>query len=161
MPGRAITRNKRRGRLHQTGDPSLLRMIALEYIKSFDEEKVAKQFQTKPSVIRKVVQREDIQEYLAERMIPIQDLAEMGARRLLEETLKTAFDEDAEWKERTENRKLLAKALLPEIKKISVEHNHYVRAPGKIEDMDEWSKQFQPQPAIEAVQDAEFEIEDD
>jgi hypothetical protein len=141
------------------GAPSLLRAIALEYLKTFDEQKVAEVFETTPKVVAKVLSRPDIQEYVAKRMIPIEDLATMGARRLLEESLKTAFDPDVEWKERTENRKILAKTLLPEIKKISVDHRFYIETPGKIEDAEEWARKFQPQPPV--VEAEIIEAEDD
>lgn len=77
----------------------------------------------------------------------------------MEEAIKTAFDQDIDWKERTENRKLLSRTLLPEFKKISVEHNHYIRTPARATDMDEWSKQFQPQNIVEAevIEDDEDE----
>lgn len=127
----------------------MLRTLALEYMKSFDEDKVAEKFQTTPRVVRKVLAREDIQQYLLNRMIPLEKLAEMGARRLLEEAIKTAFDEEAEWKERTENRKLLSRTLLPEFKKISVEHRHVIEAPAKIQDPEEWARKFQPQNIVE------------
>lgn len=144
--GRALS--KRRAHLHKTGDPSLLRMVALEYIKTFDENKVAEKFSIKPQTVIKILARPDIQEYVKTRMIPLETLAETGARRLLEAALQTAFDPDVEWKERTENRKLLAKSLLPEFKKIQVEHRHVVLAPKRFDDADEWARKFQTAPPV-------------
>lgn len=128
----------------RTGNKALVRAVALEYLKTFDEKKVAEKFGTDTHVILRVLQREDVQDYLHQRMIPLQDMAEMGARRLMEESLKTALDPDVEWKERTENRKLLARTLLPEFKKISVDHNHYIRTPGKALTAEEWTEQNTP-----------------
>lgn len=124
--------------------------MALEFMKTFDVEEVADKFDTTPQVVKRVLKREDIQTYLEKQMMPLERLAQMGTQRLLEESIKTAFDEDAEWKERTENRKLLARSLLPEFKKVSVEHRHMIQVPERITDMDEWAEKFKPQDIVEA-----------
>lgn len=140
-PARALT--KRGSHLAKRGDPTLLRAVALEWLKSFNEETVAKKFEIEPRTVARILSRDDIQQYISRRMIPLEDIAEVGARRLLEEALKTAFDDKVEWKERTENRKLLARTLLPEIKKVSVDHNHYIRAPARATSVEEWQAQLQ------------------
>lgn len=130
--------------------------MALEYIKTFDEEAVAEKFDTSPRVVARILSKPEIQSYLAKRLVPLENIAELGAQRLLEEALKTALDPEAEWKERTENRKLLARSLLPELKKIQVEHNHYIKAPAKSKSIEEWKDEHSPE-----VQDADFEIVDE
>ena len=136
-PSRSLTK-QRSVRLVKRGEPTLLRAVALEWLKSFDEEKVAEKFDIEPRIVTRILQRPDIQEYLNRRMVPIQNVAEQGARRLLEEALKTALDPNAEWKERTENRKMLARTLLPEMKKISVEHK-FIQVPARSRSIEEWT----------------------
>lgn len=156
-PARALT--KRGNYLAKRGNPTLLRAVALEWLKSFNEEAVAKKFEIEPRTVARILSRDDIQQYISRRMVPLEDIAEVGARRLLEEALKTAFDDKVEWKERTENRKLLARTLLPEIKKVSVEHR-FLQAPPKAS-LEDWAEMAE-QHAIKAapIQDADFEVED-
>lgn len=132
------------------GDPSLLRAVALEWLKSFDEDKVAEKFDIDPRAVARIIAKPEIREYISKRMIPLEDIATAGARRLLEEALKTAFDPDKDWKERTENRKLLARTLLPELKQIKVEHS-FIEAPKRATSVEEWTANATAPKVIEAV----------
>jgi hypothetical protein len=133
------------------GQPSVLRAIALDWSRDFDVDRVAAKFGTRPPVVRKILARKEIQDYLHTRLLPMEQTVEAVRHRLFEEVAKEAFGTSPS-KERSEARRMLAGNLLPEMKKVTHEHRFVVEAPPKAKSVEAWAAehaQLSP-PVLEA-----------
>jgi hypothetical protein len=139
------------------GQPSVLKAIALDWSRDFNVERVASKFGTRPTVVRKILARDEIQNYLSGRLLPMEQTVEAVRHRLFEEVTKDAFSAQPS-KERAEARRMLANNLIPEMKKVVTEHRFVVEAPAKISTVEEWQRLHAPQPPIleaEVIEDVE------
>lgn len=116
------------------------RAVAAEYVRDFNIDRVAEQFNTTPQGIRQVLNSPGVQAVMEKSLGDVQALGSIASRRLLEALLEEAMSAN-ESKGRTEARKLLARHFLPLKKEVKTEHIFYVESPGKLS-RDDWEKQF-------------------
>lgn len=119
-------------------------------------------FDTRTSVVRRVVNSKTMQEHMSNTLGDVSDLDALAARRLLEALLEEAFDEEQS-KGRTEARKILARHYLPKRLETKSEHRHFIEVPAKSDSTQEWAERYgtrQIEPSEQEVIEAEV-IEDD
>jgi hypothetical protein len=129
------------------GQPSVLRAIALDWSRDFNVDRVAAQFGTRATVVRKILARKEIQDYLSGRLLPMEQTVEAVRHRLFEEVTKEAFSAEPS-KERSEARRMLSGNLLPEMKKVTHEHRFVIEAPPKAKSVEAWAAEHSQLPPV-------------
>lgn len=111
--------------------------------------RVAAMFDTDESVIRRVINSDEMQKHLDSSLGDVSKLDAIAARRLLETLLEEAFQK-VESKGRTEARKILSRHYLPKRSETKTEHRYFLEVPPKME-QSEWEARYAGRPALDGV----------